>query len=104
MKRIFSILSAAAVLFAVAPSCQTEEGPAQEQAKFEISNYTIAESAEFGETLDFSVTAKTAQNVTVALIKDAKQYSSVTVREAVENVFAGTIAIPYGVNPNQPDL
>ena len=98
MKKIFSILSAAAVLFTVVSACQSKEGPVQEQTKFEISGYTIAESAEFGETLDFTVTSKAAQNVTVALIKDAKQYSSLTVRESVEGVFAGTLSIPYEKN------
>lgn len=92
MKKIFSIFSAAALLFS-AVACQNEKP--QEEAKFEISACQIAESAEFGETVDFAITAKAAQNVTVALIKDAKQLSSVTVRDAVDGVFSGKLELPY---------
>ena len=93
MKRIFDfILVAASVFFAA--SCQ----PAQEPAKLEISAYTLAESAEFGQTVDFTVTSAEAANVTVALIKDGKQLSSATVREAQDGVFAGTFDVPYTKN------
>lgn len=77
-----------------AASCQ----PTPEPAKLEVSAYTLAESAEFGETVDFTVTAAEAVNVTVALIKDGKQLSSTTVREAQDGVFAGSFAVPYTKN------
>lgn len=93
MKRIFNYLLVAASVFAAA-SCQ----PTQEPAKLEVSAYTLAESAEFGETLDFTVTSTEAANVTVALIKDGKQLSSVTVREAQNGVFAGAFDVPYTKN------
>lgn len=93
MKRIFNyLLAAVSVLFAAA--CQ----PTQEPAKLEVSAYTLAESAEFGETVDFTVTSAEAANVTVALIKDGKQLSSATVREAQDGVFAGSLALPYTKN------
>ena len=95
MKKIFSVFSAAALLFS-AVACQSEKP--QEETKFEISACQIAESAEFGETVDFAITAKAAQNVTVALIKDAKQLSSVTVRESVDGVFSGKLELPYAKN------
>ena len=93
MKKIFSIFSAAALLFA-AVSC--EKTP--EAAPLEISAYTMNESAAFGEAVDFTVTAAEATNVTAALIKDGKQLSSVTVREAQAGVFAGTLSVPYTKN------
>lgn len=83
MKKIISILSAAALVFAAA-SCQKTP----DAAPLEISAYTLAESASFGETVDFTVTAAEAANVTAALIKDGKQLSSVTVREAQGGVFS----------------
>ena len=95
MKKILSIFSAAALLFS-AVACQGEKP--QEETKLEISACQIAESAEFGQTVDFAITAKAAQNVTVALIKDAKQLSSVTVREAVDGVFGGKLELPYAKN------
>ena len=93
MKKIFSVLSAA-VLFFAAVSC--EKTP--EAAPLEISAYTLAESAAFGQTVDFTVTAAEAANVTAALIKDGKQLSSVTVREAQAGVFAGSLSVPYTKN------
>lgn len=93
MKKIFSVFSAAALVFAAA-SCQKTP----DAAPLEISAYTLAESATFGETVDFTVTAAEAANVTAALIKDGKQLSSVTVREAQAGVFAGTLSIPYTKN------
>ena len=93
MKTIFNYLLVAASLVWAA-SCQ----PAQEPAKLEISAYTLAESAEFGDNVDFTVTAAEAANVTVALIKDGKQLSSATVREAQAGVFAGAFDVPYTKN------
>ena len=93
MKKIFSILSAAALVFAAA-SCQKTP----DAAPLEISAYTLAESASFGETVDFTVTAAEAANVTAALIKDGKQLSSVTVREAQGGVFSGSLEVPYTKN------
>lgn len=71
--------------------------PAEEKV-LEISSYSIAESAEFGQALDFTVTAEIAQNVTVALIQDGKQLVSETIRESASGVFAGTLDIPYTKN------
>lgn len=93
MKRIFNYLLLAASVFAAA-SCQ----PTQEPAKLEVTAYTLAESAEFGETVDFTVTSAEAANVTVALIKDGKQLSSTTVRESQDGVFSGSFAVPYTKN------
>ena len=93
MKKIISILSAAALVFAAA-SCQKTP----DAAPLEISAYTLAESASFGETVDFTVTAAEAANVTAALIKDGKQLSSVTVREAQGGVFSGSLEVPYTKN------
>lgn len=93
MKRIFNYLLVAASVFAAA-SCQ----PTQEPAKLEVTAYTLAESAEFGETVDFTVTSAEAANVTVALIKDGKQLSSTTVRESQDGVFSGSFAVPYTKN------
>ena len=72
MKKIFSILSAAALVFAAA-SCQKTP----DAAPLEISAYTLAESASFGETVDFTVTAAEAANVTAALIKDGYVHEQV---------------------------
>ena len=93
MKKIFAILSAAALVFAAA-SC--EKTP--EAAPLEISAYTMTESATFGETVDFTVTATEAMNVTAALISEGKQLSSVTIREAQAGVFSGSFAVPYTKN------
>lgn len=93
MKRIFNYLLVAASVFAAA-SCQKTP----EAATLEISAYTIAESAEFGETVDFTVTSADAANVTVALIKDGKQLSSGTVRDSKDGVFSGSFAVPYTKN------
>ena len=93
MKRTATILlAAAAIVFAAA--CQKTP----EAVKLEISNYTLAESASFGESVDFTVTVPSASNVTAALIKDGKQLSSVTVREASDDVYSGTLSIPYAKN------
>ena len=93
MKRTATILlAAAAIVFAAA--CQKTP----EAVKLEISNYTLAESASFGESVDFTVTVPSASNVTAALIKDGKQLSSVTVREASADVYSGTLSIPYAKN------
>lgn len=93
MKKILNYLLAAAVV-AFAASC--EKTP--EASKLEISGHTIAATAEFGENVDFTVTAAEAANVTVALIKDGKQLSSTTVREAQAGVFAGALEVPYTKN------
>ena len=93
MKKIFAILSAAALVFAAA-SC--EKTP--EAAPLEISAYTMTESATFGETVDFTITATEAMNVTAALISEGKQLSSVTIREAQAGVFSGSFAVPYTKN------
>jgi hypothetical protein len=93
MKKIFNyLLVAASVVFAA--SC--EKTP--EAAKLEITACTLAESAEFGESVDFTVTSAEAANVTVALIKEGKQLSSTTVREAQAGVFAGAFDVPYTKN------
>lgn len=94
MKNIFRIIAAAAALLAFTVACQQKE----EVKPLEISSYTIAESAYFGETVDFTVTASSAQNVTVALIGDGKQLASETIRTAEAGVFAGTLAVPYTKN------
>lgn len=100
MKRIISILFTAAVLAA----CTGEEKPdggKTENTPLEISAYTLAESAEFGETVSFSVTVPenaVANSLTAALIKGGKQLSSTTVREAVGGTFAGELAVPYTKN------
>lgn len=95
MKGIFNyLLVAASIVFAA--SCQ--KTAAEKPAELEISAYTIAESAEFGENVEFTVTAAEAANVTVALIKDGKQLSSTTVREAQAGVFAGAFDVPYAKN------
>jgi hypothetical protein len=94
MKKIFSILTAAVAIAIAAVSCQKTP----DAAALEISAYTIAESATFGEAVDFTVTAAEATNVTAALIKDGKQLSSVTIREAQAGVFAGSFTVPYTKN------
>jgi hypothetical protein len=94
MKKIFSILTAAVAIAIAAVSCQKTP----DAAALEISAYTIAESATFGEAVDFTVTAAEATNVTAALIKDGKQVSSVTIREAQAGVFAGSFTVPYTKN------
>lgn len=93
MKKIFAIFSAAALVFTAA-SC--EKTP--EAAPLEISAYTLTEAATFGETVDFTVTASEAMNVTAALISEGKQLASVTIREAQAGVFAGSFAVPYTKN------
>ena len=93
MKKIFAIFSAAVLVFAAA-SCQKTP----EAAPLEISAYTMTESATFGQTVDFTVTAPEAVNVTAALIAEGKQLSSVTIREAQAGVFAGSFAVPYTKN------
>lgn len=92
MKKIFAIIAAALSIAAV--SCQKTP----EVVSLEISDYTIAQSAAFGEDVGFTVTAASAANVTAALIKDGKQLSSVTIREAQAGVFAGTFTVPYTKN------
>ena len=92
MKKIFAIIAAALSIAAV--SCQKTP----EAVALEISDYTIAQSAAFGEDVDFTVTAASAANVTAALIRDGKQLSSVTIREAQAGVFAGTFTVPYVKN------
>ena len=87
-------MTAAVAIVIAAVSCQKTP----EAVALEISAYTIAESATFGEAVDFTVTAAEATNVTAALIKDGKQLSSVTIREAQAGVFAGTLAVPYTKN------
>ena len=95
MKKFHSVLlAAAALLFAVA-ACQNKD---EQPAALEIAGYTLAESADFGSTMPFTVTATSAQNVTVALIGDGKQLASETVRTAEDGVFAGNLAIPYTKN------
>ena len=95
MKRFYSFIFAAAAVVLSVASCQE---PAEEVKALEIAAYTIAESAEFGDKVDFTVTAEVAQNVTVAIVKDGKQYASTTVREAQEGVFSGSLEIPYQKN------
>ena len=94
MKRIFNFLMVAAtVIFAA--SC--EQKP--ETANFEISSCAIAESAEFGTNLDFTVTAALASNVTVTVVdEDGTSVVTETVRESNEGVFSGKLAIPYTKN------
>lgn len=96
MKKFFSILCAAAAVLAAAASCQNPDDG--QDAALEITDCAIAESAEFGQALDFAVTAPAATNVTVALIGDSKQLASETVRESVDGVFTGTLALPYTKN------
>ena len=94
MKKIISIMAAAVAIALAAVSCQKTP----EAVALEISAYTMGESATFGEAVDFTVTAAEATNVTAALIKDGKQLSSVTIREAQAGVFAGSFAVPYAKN------
>lgn len=95
MKKIFSIFAAVALVLS-AVSCQNPDDA--KDAVLEIAGYDLAQSACFGDAVDFTVTAEAAQNVTVALIKDAKQLSTVTVREAQAGVFAGSFDVPYTKN------
>lgn len=95
MKRIHSFIFAASAALLSMVSCQE---PVEEVKSLEIAAYTIAESAEFGDKVDFTVTSEVAQNVTVAIVKDGKQFASATVREAQEGVFAGSLDIPYQKN------
>lgn len=95
MKKIFSIMTAAAVALS-ALSCQNPDET--KEAALEIASYSLPESADFGDAVDFTVTAEAAQNVTVALVKDARQLVSVTVRESQDGVFAGSLEIPYTKN------
>lgn len=94
MKTNFSILTAAIALVLSVAACQKPE----EVKTLEISSYELAGSAQFGQTLDFTVTAEIAQNVTVALIQDGKQLVSETVRESAAGVFGGSLDIPYTKN------
>lgn len=87
-------MAAAVAIALAAVSCQKTP----EAVALEISAYTMGESATFGEAVDFTVTAAEATNVTAALIKDGKQLSSVTIREAQAGVFAGSFAVPYAKN------
>lgn len=87
-------MTAVVAIAIAAVSCQKTP----DAAALEISAYTIAESATFGEAVDFTVTAAEATNVTAALIKDGKQLSSVTIREAQAGVFAGSFTVPYTKN------
>ena len=95
MKKIFSIFAAVALVLS-AVSCQNPDDA--KEAVLEIAGYDLAQSACFGDAVDFTVTAEAAQNVTVALIKDSKQLSTVTVREAQAGVFAGSFDVPYTKN------
>ncbi len=95
MKKFHSVLLAAAVLLFAVAACQNKD---EQPAALEIAGYTLAESADFGSTMPFTVTATSAQNVTVALIGDGKQLASETVRTAENGVFAGNLAIPYTKN------
>ena len=95
MKRFFNILMVA-VAVAITASCETKT-PAP--AAFEISSCTIAESAEFGTNVDFTVTAAEAANVTVTIVnEEGAAVATSTVRESAEGVFAGKLAIPYTKN------
>ena len=92
MKKIINlILAASAVMFA---ACE----PAVTPAAFEITDVTLAQSAEFGSSVDFTVTAAEAVNVTVTVSNEGTVLATQTVREATEGVFAGKIAIPYTKN------
>ncbi|MBQ7811135.1 MAG: DUF5125 domain-containing protein [Bacteroidales bacterium] len=93
MKRIFKFIFVAAATI-LAASCD----PKQPDAVFGLTEFTLAESAEFGENVDFTVTAPIATNVTVTIVKDGAQVATATVREAVEDVFSGAIAVPYTKN------
>ncbi|MBR5810588.1 MAG: DUF5121 domain-containing protein [Bacteroidales bacterium] len=95
MRKIHSFIFAASAALLSVVSCQE---PVEEVKSLEIAAYTIAESAEFGDKVDFTVTSEVAQNVTVAIVKDGKQFASATVREAQEGVFAGSLDIPYQKN------
>jgi len=95
MRKIQSFIFAASAALLSVVSCQE---PVEEAKPLEIAAYTIAESAEFGDKVDFTVTSEVAQNVTVAIVKDGKQFASATVREAQEGVFAGSLDIPYQKN------
>lgn len=94
MKRIFnSILATAAIL--VAASCE----PAETTADFEISAFSVAASAEFGTSVDFTVTAAEANNVTVSIAdSEGSTIATATVSESTDGVFGGTLAIPYTKN------
>ena len=96
MKKFFSIITSVIAVALAAVSCQNPDDT--KKATLEIGTYSLPESAYFGETLDFSITAEAAQNVTVALVKDAEQIASVTVRESQEGIFTGSLAVPYTKN------
>ena len=98
MKKLLMIAAVIAA-FAGIHSCtpQADETP----VALEILDYTLAESATFGQSLEFSVSVPekaNAQNVTAALIQGGKTLSSVTIREAVGGVFSGNLEIPYVKN------
>ena len=57
MKRFYSFIFAAAAVVLSVASCQE---PVEEVKALEIAAYTIAESAEFGDKVDFTVTAEVA--------------------------------------------
>ena len=102
MKRIILhyLLTAVCVLFAA--SC--EKTP--EAAKLEILTSTIAESAVFGENVEFLVgvpATADVTSVTAALIKDGKQLASETVRITDASSYSpdainGGLQIPYVKN------
>ena len=99
MKKFIHFCFAAAVLMLAAACSEKEEGPAGGPAVMKISEYTLAESAVFGESLTFTVTTEgAASNVTVAVISEGSQLVSTTVRESQDGVFSGEMTIPYSKN------
>lgn len=101
MKRYFSVLLLAVATLIGFASCTEEGGKEPASVTLEIADYTLPESASFGEAVPFTVTlpeGASATNVTAALIKDGKQLASTTVREAVNGAYGGDIQIPYTKN------
>ena len=97
--KIFSYVAAAAAVLAGLMACtpNSDEAP----VALAITEYTLAESATFGQAVDFTVTVPekaVSQSLTAALIKDGKTLSSSTVREASAGVFSGSLEIPYTKN------
>lgn len=94
----FLIVAAFTAVFTCVLSCTQE---ADAPVAMEITEYTITESATFGDTVDFSASiaaGAVAQNLTAALVKDGSTLSSVTIREAENGVFSGKLEIPYTKN------
>lgn len=102
MKRMTSILlGGAALLFMAGLAGCEQQNQEPDSVALEIVGHSIAESAFFGETIEFSVTMPedaAVQSLTAAIIYGGKQLVSSTVREGSAGTFAGTLSVPYTKN------